>query len=136
LTRAGKPKLDEGGRSPLHYAALENDVATAKRELAAGSDPSLPDERGWTPLHAAASSHALDVAQLLLDHGADVHARDAFGNTPLWRAAFESMGRGEMINLLLAHGSDAHVKNNTGKSPFDVAHTIANYDVKQFFPVS
>ncbi len=34
---------DRGGRSGLHYAALENDVTAIQRHLAAGEDPNIAD---------------------------------------------------------------------------------------------
>jgi ankyrin repeat protein len=69
----------------------------------------------------------------LLDAGAPVNARDANGNTPLSDAVFRSRGRGDVIKLLRDRGADPTLKNNHGVSPLSLAHTIANYDVRQFF---
>ena len=38
-----------------------------------------------------------------------------------------------MIEFLLRAGADRDRKNNHGTSPADLAATIANYDVKQWF---
>ena len=77
-------------RSPLHYAALSNDVAAAAMLLNDGADPDVADGEGFTPLHFAAQEHSVDVARLLLDRGATVDAVNAFGNTPLWTATYNS----------------------------------------------
>src|SRR5262249_50790103 len=88
---------------------------------------------GWTPLHFAAQSNSSDATALLLNAGASVDARDAHGNTPLFTAVFNSRGYGEVIKLLRAHGADPYTKNSHGVSSLRLAHTIANFDVSQFF---
>jgi uncharacterized protein len=62
-----------------------------------------------------------------------VDSEDIHGNTPLWRAVFNSRGRGDLIELLLSSGADRGHRNKRGKTPLDLANTIANYDVAQFF---
>jgi len=131
--RKPRPGVDEYGRTPLHYAALDRDLAAVKQLLAAGADPATPDDDGWTPLHFAAQEYAPDVCAALLAAGAPVDTQDAYGNTPLWRAAFESNGRGEVIALLRAHGADPHCANRSGISLVALARGIGNYDVRQFF---
>ena len=101
--------------------------------VSSGADPNLQDRDGFSALHFAAQDYKLSAAQMLLRTGAKVDLRDSYGNTPLSRAVFNSRGRGDMIKLLLQHGADPLVKNNHEVSPLDLANTIANYDVKQFF---
>jgi ankyrin repeat protein len=62
-----------------------------------------------------------------------VDARDQYGNTPLWQAVFHSNGRGELIGLLLRSGASPNAANDSGISPVQLAQTIANYNVKQYF---
>jgi uncharacterized protein len=124
---------DRDGRTALHVAALRGDIGRVSELLASGADLDAADTQGRTPLHLAAQEWQVDVAELLCDAGAAVDSTDAFGNTPLWRATFESRGRGEMIRLLLDHGADADRANGSGVSPRQLAETIANYDVRQFF---
>jgi ankyrin repeat protein len=129
-SRAG---VDDEGRTALHHAAMDGHAETVARLLADGADPSVPDDDGWTPLHAAAAAHHADVCVALLAAGATVDPVDGFGNTPLWRATFESRGRGEVITLLRRQGADPTRANASGVSPLKLAHTIANYDVRQYF---
>lgn len=124
---------DRDGRTPLHQAATDGDMAIAGALIAAGADLVAADKHGWTPLHFAAQEWHLDVARMMIAGGAAVDPVDEHGNTPLWRAAFSSRGRGEMIELLLASGADRHRKNVHGVSPLELARTIANYDVAQWF---
>ena len=128
--------LDRDGRTPLFQAVVNDNIAIAAQLLRAGANANARDTRLETPLHFAAREYNLSLAELLLKSGAQVDAQDSHGNTPLFRAAFDSRGRGELINLLLAHGADRSLKNRHGVSPEDLARKIANYDVAQFFPGS
>lgn len=131
--RKARAGVDEYGRSPLHYAASDRDLATVQKLLVAGANPGAPDDDRWTPLHFAAQEYAPDVCAALLAAGAPVDAHEVHGNTPLWTAVFNSRGRGEVITLLRAHGADPHCANRSGVSPVSLARTIVNYDVRQFF---
>ncbi|MEM9492603.1 MAG: ankyrin repeat domain-containing protein, partial [Myxococcota bacterium] len=75
-----------------------------------------------------------EIAGMLIGRGANVNATDGYGNTVIARAVYDSRGRGEIIETLLAHGADPDIRNERGISAIELAHTIANYDVKQFFP--
>jgi uncharacterized protein len=129
----GEANVDRAGRSPLHYAAQEQDFNRVKGLIEEGEDVNLADRNGWTPLHFAAQSNNAEIAQLLLDCGALVDPRDDHGNTPLFRAVFNSRGRGELIELLRKRGASPISKNESGVSPTRLARTIANYNVAEFF---
>ncbi len=125
--------MDRCGRTELHYAAADGDAATVRTLLSAGCSPRATDDNGWTPLHFAVQAWSPEVCVSLLDAGAPVDSRDIHGNTPLGKAVFESRGRGEIINLLRARGADPFLENGHGVSPLDLAHTIANFDVRRYF---
>ena len=127
------PDNDREGRSQLHYAALEDDVKTARTLLVEGEDVDRRDRRGFTPLHFAAQARSVDVARLLLDSGAEVDPTNEHGNTPLWTAVFNSRGAGEVIVLLRGRGADPFARNKAGNTPYDLAMLIDNYDIGQFF---
>jgi ankyrin repeat protein len=67
---SGPNTTDQGGRIPLHYAALENDADKARAEIAAGAEVDKADLDGFVPLHFAAQEGALEAATVLLDAGA------------------------------------------------------------------
>jgi len=121
---------DEDGRTPLFQTIVDGSTELAAELMTHGADVNARDKAGETPLHFAAREYRIDAAKLLLEHGAHVDAQDEHGNTPLSRAVFASQGRGEMIKLLL---SNRALKNKHGVSPEDLAKSIANYDVRQFF---
>ena len=124
---------DKAGRTLLHYAAADGEVAKVRALLSAGARVDQHDAAGWTPLHFAAQSQAVEIAELLLDAGAPIDAQDTHGNTPLFRAVFESRGRGELIALLRQWGADPRIANRTGQTPVGLARQISNYDVAQYF---
>lgn len=131
--RNPRPGVDEYGRTPLHYAALDADAVRVTQLLAGGADPGAPDDDGWTPLHFAAQAFAPEVCEALLRAGAAVDPADSYGNTPLWRAVFDSQGRGDVIALLRRYGADPWRANASGISPVALARTIANFDVQRYF---
>jgi len=124
--------LDGDGRTPLHHAAFDRDVARI-RALAREFDVDAVDKKGFTALHFAAQQGGREAAQALLDAGCAVDPTNAWGNTPLWTAVFSSQGGGDVIRLLRERGANPWHLNNSGKSPVDLARLIANYDIAQFF---
>lgn len=125
--------LDQDGRSELHYAARDGDLAAVKKLVSQGDDVNLQDTRGWTPLHFAAQALSSEVTAYLLAHGAAVDTQDGHGNTALFRATFASRGDGAVIQLLRSAGADPRKKNKSGVSALELARTIANYDIARFY---
>jgi uncharacterized protein len=72
---------DQGGRTPLHYAALANNADAVSQLLAEGADPNVADRLGFTPLHFAAQEGVIAAAGLLLAAEAQVDAANSHGNT-------------------------------------------------------
>ena len=131
--RKDRPGVDRYGRTELHHAANENDVAKAQALVKAKVDVNARDDNGWTALHFAAQSNSLEIAKLLLESGGEVDPIDSDGNTPLSTAVFFSRGYGELIALLRKNSADPYRPNHHGQSPLGLARLIANYDVAQFF---
>jgi hypothetical protein len=123
----------QDGWTPLHQAALINDVERATALLDVGADPNAFDRDRTTPLHIAAQSWSLGVAELLLSRGAVVDPPDVYGKTPLAVAVMSSKGRGDLIQLLRAHQADPYLANHYGQTPVGTARLIANYDIAQYF---
>ena len=126
-------KRDRGGRTPLHYAALENDARKIDALLDAGADPNAADRQGFTALHFAAQQWSVQAAQILLDRGAAVDPVNGYGNTPLWTAVFNSNGRGTLIELLRGRGADPLRANKAGQTPLGLARLIGKLDIAKYF---
>ncbi|UOG77678.1 ankyrin repeat domain-containing protein (plasmid) [Hymenobacter tibetensis] len=133
VTNATVNLLDSSGRSVLSFVVTYGNVAILQWLLTKGPALDQQDRNGWTALHFTAQAYTVEMAALLLAAGATVDVPDVYGNTPLWRAAFESRGRGAMLQLLLAHGANPDQPNDSGVTPRQLAETIANFDVKQLF---
>lgn len=112
---------DEGGYTPLHYAAYFGHTELAAYLLEIGADPLSPslDPLRNTPLHAAASSGHAGVAIALLDAGADPNARQAGDWTPLHSAA--DRGHLSIVELLLSAKADPAARSVSGSTPHAIA---------------
>jgi len=66
----------ESGLAPLHYTALNSEVALAMLLYLKGADPNAPDPRGRTPLHLAALKGSLQMVSFLLKANSDPSALD------------------------------------------------------------
>lgn len=125
--------IDSDNRSIIFHAVLADSIDFVSLLLESSPDLNIKDSRAWYPLHYAAQSYSPKVLDLLIRHGAMLEVKDDYGNTPLWRAVFTSNGRGNVIKSLLSNGANPHNANNSDITPYKLAYTIANYDVRQFF---
>lgn len=107
-----------GGRTSLHWAALQNNQQNLQLLLDFGADVNQADHYGVTALHHAALQDNSNAITFLLAHGAHVNAVDNLGNTPL----FES---GESIQLLINAKADVNHRNNHEDTAL---HFIAQHD--------
>jgi hypothetical protein len=73
---------NEGGDTPLIWAAAENNLSRARHLIAQGFDVSAGDYDERTPLHLAADDNHVDMVRFLLQMGADACRRDRFGHNP------------------------------------------------------
>ena len=94
---------DEGGFTPLLFAARSGDGSSAGQLLAAGADPNDTAPGGESALVVAAHSGQGALAGLLLEAGADPNAVGA-GYAPLHAAILR--GDAALVGALLAHGAD------------------------------
>ncbi|MDE0217992.1 MAG: ankyrin repeat domain-containing protein [Spirochaetaceae bacterium] len=119
---------DDGGRTPLHRAAVSGSPEIIGALLETGTSVDPVDTEGRTPLHLAAAM-LLDRpanVSVLVNAGAATHVRDESGETPLHVAA-KSATIVE-ISALVAAGAPANARNNSGETPLHVAarHGEAN----------
>jgi ankyrin repeat protein len=104
VIREPRPKdMNQGGFTPLLYAAREGCIACARELVAGGADLDLPDPHRVTPLVMALLNLHFDLAAYLIEAGADVNKWDLYGRSPLYMAADTStlpvQGNGSMVVL-------------------------------------
>ncbi|XP_050444857.1 transient receptor potential channel pyrexia-like [Cataglyphis hispanica] len=108
------------GRSPLHYAVLNNAGDCVEALLQAGACPNNPQVYTETPLHVAAGLGNVHCTKLLLSHGADVRVQMGVArSTPLHLAAEE--GSAECTRLLLNAGASWEARNSRGQTAMHLA---------------
>jgi len=125
--------LDRDGRSPLFYSLLLEKTDLLNKLILSGANINQQDKLGWTNLHHAVQRYNVPAVELLLKSGVNVETKDIYGNTSLWRAVYSCKEKGDIIKLLLDSGADIKNKNDSGISPIELAETIANYNIIQFF---
>ena len=94
---------DDGGFTPLLFAARVGAVASARHLVAAGVDIENPMPTGASPLAVAAFSGHTAFVEFLLNNGANPNKAGA-GYTSLHAAVLR--GDVDMVNALIAHGAD------------------------------
>jgi ankyrin repeat protein len=114
-------EVDEGGSTPLLFAARSGDLESAKLLIAAGADVNDEVASGNPALIIAAHSGNGTLAALLLDNGADANAAP-LGYTALHAAVLRGTlsdrgvknpdpGAGvPLVKALLAHGANPNVR--------------------------
>ena len=95
--------IQQGGYTPLLFAARVGDLASAKLLVAAGADVNETAPYGTSATVVAAHSGHGDVAAFLLEKGADPNAAGA-GYTALHAAILRKDEK--LVNALLVHGAD------------------------------
>ena len=146
-----KPDLisstNNGGATPLHYAAAKGHMDIAEMLLTSKASVNAKDNAGCTPLHNAVcgrlyhydslshlgdagfgvtpfDSGKKDLVELLLANKADINATDNERHwTPLHHAA--SVGRPGMAELLLDRGADVNAQSAGGHTPLSLASSRA-----------
>ncbi len=78
--------VDDGGYTPLLYAAREGCEGCVAALLDGGADIDMTDLWGQTPLLMATLNLHYDTAALLIERGADVKRWDWWGRTALYNA--------------------------------------------------
>lgn len=94
----------------LPTAALEDDVESARKLIAAGANVKAADRYGVTPLSIAATNGNAAMISLLLKAGADPNTTLPGGETVLMTAA--RTGRLDAVRTLIEAGADVNAKES------------------------
>ena len=108
---SGVFEVQQGGYTPLLFAARQGDLASARLLASAGADVNAAAASGTTPLVVAAHSGHGDLAAWLLAAGADPDAAEA-GYSALHAAVLR--GDPALVAALLERGADPDIVMTRG----------------------
>jgi len=95
--------IDEGGHTPLMFAARAGDLGSARALVNGGAKVDDLSAFGISPLIMAVHGGNVALVEFLLEQGADVNLAAA-GHTALHAAVLR--GNPDAVKVLLAHGAD------------------------------
>ena len=99
-SRASFDIQDEGGFTPLHWAAYYGHSSAVRILVDAKATVDAQDNDGRAPLHIAAKNGHKDAVQVLVDSGATITICDFWGRTPLLLA--QNNGEADTADVLRA----------------------------------
>jgi len=127
---ANVKKVDNDGKTPLHYLLLSNfeDDELIKLLIEHGTDINKEDNEGKTALFYLCEDYFLleDRFKILLDYGADPNKEDKNGISPLIKVIsrhnedrFDEYyyDESKVIKILVEYGADVNKQNNKGQTP-------------------
>lgn len=134
--------------TPLHFAAIQNNLKIVQLLLENGALVNVKDDGGYTPFYfAALYSDSFDIVKLLIVYGADVNTIADDGNTPLHDVVI--FNNFKMAKFLLENGGDRiiNVRNKGGHTPlsdvcapfrkfFDVIELLLDWNADPNIPIN
>mgnify|MGYP003642085741 FL=1 len=99
--------VEDGGNTPLMFAARSGDLRSVQLLLKAGSDVNELSAFGTSPAIMATHSGNTATVSAILEAGADPDS-DVSGHTALHVAVLR--GNNDAVKVLLAHGANVHAK--------------------------
>jgi len=124
---ANPDSQNERLHTPLHFAASQGNVRSAKDLLAYRARTNIPNSTCNMPLHFACWKGHTELAKMLIGAGAPLNAKNGNGDTPLHFAA--GYGHLPIVKALAERGALATEKNGEGKDPEVIAATP---EIKQY----
>lgn len=117
-------EADDGGWTPLHWAADQGQAEAAALLLDGGARLVRGGPWGRDPLLVAAAEGNNECVEVFLAHGADVNAAGADGMTALHYAVWQQ--HYDTAALLLARGANANAQTEFGQTPLHIAAAQGN----------
>lgn len=92
VSQADPNQANRHGMTPVHYAALHDNIALLELLKKAGGNLSARDQNGWTPCHSAVEWAAPDAIQWLHNNGVEMNTHDEHGGSPIHWAIVDNCG--------------------------------------------
>ena len=99
--------VDVDGRTSLHRAAADGQLAIVRALIGLGKNTNARDNKGLTPVHIAAGMGHVKIIRLLIQKDANCDAQDKWGKTPLHHAAIK--GQTEAVRELIRLGVNLNI---------------------------
>ncbi|MBS9530973.1 MULTISPECIES: ankyrin repeat domain-containing protein [unclassified Wolbachia] len=115
------------GNTPLHLAALADELQVAEKLIEGGADVNAKNNHDATPLHWAALNQNVNIVEKLIEKGANVNEKNKYDNVPLHYAA--GYGSLSVIEKLIEKGADINAKSSNGDTPLHLATKNSHLDV-------
>lgn len=114
-------RVNENGRTPLHWATATNNLEIMKYLIDNGIDPNIEGgdlrEKGYTPMYDTVYGKRIEAAKLLLENGANIDGNSLSGSevsSPYLLAAADH--RIEMCEFFVANGADPKYTKKNGEN--------------------
>ncbi|KAK4443118.1 ankyrin repeat protein [Podospora aff. communis PSN243] len=107
--------VDKHRRTPLHYAAMSNNVSAVQQLISLGASVDMRDENDRTALHEAIRGDAVAAASILLELGANPKFTDFVGQNCLHLSV--RYGADSLFPRLLELGVDINAVDSFGMRP-------------------
>ena len=105
----------------LHFAIIQNSVASVKILIEKGADIEAIGWQGQTPLQYMASySNRDDIAKILIENKANVNLRYKWNGYPLL-FNYIKFSRFELARFAIKHGADVNMKDENGNTILTLA---------------
>ncbi len=111
---------DSNNRTPLHYAAIENNPELISFLIDKGADPEAKDAEQHTPLHLAVIDNRTNAAAALIRSGAKLETCDDYQRTALILCARER-GQTATAKVLIDAGADVDAVDKFGDTSLSLA---------------
>lgn len=121
---------DADGKTPLHWASINDHLWLAKMLLDKGANIDILDKNGYTCLHFACMHlfSKTGIADHLVSRGASINIRAVHdGSTPLYWASY--YGNSEVVQTLISKGAALNLQDDNGVTPLSQAVSSSNIEV-------
>jgi ankyrin repeat protein len=112
-------KHNEGGETPLHYAARHGHVKVMEILLDHGADPTKKGTGCGTPMQWAGSRGQIRAIKMLMRYGVSINQPGSGDTTALHEAAEHD--HPDAVRFLLENGANVNARTESGCTPFFLA---------------